>query len=65
MDDQDTIEYLKVVKDSKELNTDLLEELTDEQRKGIERGLQDIDAGRLTSHEDIKFNSRQEPRKIQ
>lgn len=54
LEDQDTIEYLKVVKDSKDVKTDWWDDLTEEQRKGIERGLQDIDAGRVTSHEDIR-----------
>lgn len=53
LDDEDTIEYLKVVKDSK-TEGDWWEDLTPEQRAGIERGLKDIDEGRVTSHEEIK-----------
>jgi len=53
LEDADTIEYLKVVKDSKSEN-DWWEDLTLEQKTGIERGLKDIDEGRVTSHEEVK-----------
>ncbi|WP_114782756.1 hypothetical protein [Botryobacter ruber] len=53
LDDEDTIEYLKVVKDSK-TEGDWWEDLTPEQRTGIGRGLKDIDEGRVTPHEEIK-----------
>ncbi|PIQ22407.1 MAG: hypothetical protein COW65_03340 [Cytophagales bacterium CG18_big_fil_WC_8_21_14_2_50_42_9] len=53
LEDEDTIEYLKVVKDSKSEN-DWWEDLTPEQKIGIETGLKDIDAGRVTSHEEVK-----------
>ena len=53
LDDQETIEYLKIVKDSRSTNLDWWNELTDEQQKGIERGLKDIEEGKITSHEDI------------
>jgi predicted transcriptional regulator len=35
-------------------NKDLWPNLTPEQQAGIERGLQDIDQGKVTSHEDVK-----------
>lgn len=53
MEDEATIEYLKAVKDAK-TEKDWWEELTPEQKSGIERGLKDIDEGRVTSHEEIK-----------
>jgi len=53
LEDEDTIEYLKVVKDSKSEN-DWWKDLTLEQKSGIERGLKDIDEGRVTSHEEVK-----------
>jgi len=53
LDDEDTIEYLKVVKDSK-TEGDWWEDLTPGQRAGIERGLKDIDEGRVTPHEEVK-----------
>ena len=53
LEDEDTIEYLKVVKDSKS-ERDWWQDLTSEQKNGIERGLKDIDEGRVTSHEDVK-----------
>ncbi len=53
LEDEDTIEYLKVVKDSKTEN-DWWEDLTPEQQSGLERGLKDIDAGRVTAHEEVK-----------
>lgn len=53
LEDEDTIEYLRVVKDSKS-EKDWAENLTPEQKAGIERGLKAIDEGRVTSHEDVK-----------
>jgi len=35
--------------------TNWWQDLTVEQKSGIERGLKDIDAGRVTPHEDIKL----------
>lgn len=52
--DNETIEYLKVVKDSKSENHDWWNDLTDEQIQGIQRGLKDIDEGRIVSHNDVK-----------
>jgi hypothetical protein len=54
LDDDDTITYLKIVKDSSETGSDWWQDLTDEQKAGIERGLQDIDAGRVTPHDQVK-----------
>ena len=54
LNDDETIEYLKVVKDSKSKENDWWDDLTAEQKKGIERGLRDIDQGRITPHEEVK-----------
>ncbi len=54
LDDNETIEYLKAIKDSKSKNHDWWYDLTDNQKKGIERGLRDIDEGRVTSHQEVK-----------
>ena len=54
LDDDDTIIYLKIVKDSSETGSDWWQDLTNEQKAGIERGLEDIDAGRVTPHDQVK-----------
>jgi hypothetical protein len=54
LDDDDTISYLKIVKDSSETGSDWWQELSEEQKGGIERGLHDIDAGRVTPHDQVK-----------
>jgi hypothetical protein len=54
LDDDDTISYLKIVKDSSESGSDWWQDLSDEQKLGIERGLRDIDAGRVTPHDQVK-----------
>lgn len=54
LEDQDTIEYLKVVKDAKLGETDWGHELTAEQTQALARGLKDIDQGRVTAHEEVK-----------
>lgn len=54
LEDNETIEYLKIVKDSKTTNNDWWNDLTETQKSGIERGLSDIKEGRTRSHEDVK-----------
>ena len=54
LDDDDTITYLKIVKDSSETGSDWWQDLTNEQKAGIESGLKDIDAGRVTPHDQVK-----------
>ena len=54
LEDEDTISYLKIVKNSSDKNTDWWDDLTAEQKQSIERGLRDIDAGRVTPHDDVK-----------
>ncbi len=54
LDDEETIQYLKIVKDSQTKNQDWWNDLTDNQKKHIEKGLKDIDEGRVRSHEYVK-----------
>ena len=54
LEDDETIDYLKIVKASNVSHVDWWHELTVEQKTGIERGLQDVDAGRVTPHEKVK-----------
>jgi predicted transcriptional regulator len=54
LDDDETIEYLKVVKESRSSNKDWWNELTDKQKQGIDRGLKDIEHGRTVPHEEVK-----------
>jgi hypothetical protein len=54
LDDDATIKYLKVVKDSRIKKSDWWDDLTEEQILGIQRGLRDIDEGRVTPHDQVK-----------
>jgi len=54
LDNESTIQYLKVIKDSSDSDHDWWTDLTDEQKRSIERGLQDVDKGNVTSHEEVK-----------
>ena len=54
LQDSETIEYLKFVKDSDSKENDWWHDLSDEVKAGIERGLADVDAGRVVSHEEVK-----------
>ena len=54
LEDDETIQYLKIVKDSKSSGRDWWNDLTEVQNQGIERGLKDIDSGRIVPHLDIK-----------
>jgi hypothetical protein len=55
LEDIETLDYLKLVKDSNTSQRDWWNDLTDEQKAGIERGLRDIDAGKIHSHKDVKL----------
>jgi len=52
--DLETLNYLKVIKESASLKNDWWNDLTEEQIQGIQRGLQDIDEGRVVSHNIVK-----------
>jgi hypothetical protein len=54
LDNKETIEYLKIVKDSQSVNNDWWDDLSDAQKQGIERGLDDIENGRTISHDAVK-----------
>ena len=54
LDDEDTINYLKVIKDSNSQQNDWWSDLTEEQIQGIERGLKDIDKGRVIPHYQVQ-----------
>jgi len=55
LEDDETLDYLKVVKDSKISHADWWYDLTDEQMAGVERGLKDIDSGRVIAHDHVKL----------
>lgn len=55
LEDVETIDYLKIVKDSNGSNEDWWHDLSYEVQAGIERGLKDIDAGRVTPHDKVKL----------
>jgi hypothetical protein len=54
LEDEETIQYLKIVKDSKSTEHDWWEDLSENEKNGIERGLKDIEAGRVFSHDEVK-----------
>ena len=55
LEDDETINYLKLIKDAKVSHCDWRYDLNEEQKDGIERGLRDIDEGRITPHDDVKL----------
>ena len=50
LNDIETLNYLKVVKDSRSEDQDWWSDITEQQRDGIQRGLKDIDEGKVVSH---------------
>ncbi|MBE0637809.1 MAG: hypothetical protein IH598_04760 [Bacteroidales bacterium] len=52
--DLETINYLKIIKDESSKGEDWWDDLTNEQKAGIERGLKDLDDGRIIPHETVK-----------
>ncbi len=55
LDDDDTIQYLKIVKDSKLNDNDWWDDLSVNEKNAIERGLSDIKAGRVLSHDEVRL----------
>ncbi len=55
LNDDETIAYLKLLKDANVSDTDWWYDLTSDQRAGIERGLNDINTGRVTFHDEVKM----------
>ena len=53
LNDDDTLDFLKIVKESQKENQDWWLDLTTEQKKGIDRGLRDISQGKVTPHSEI------------
>lgn len=54
LNDSDTIQYLKQFKDARTKHKDWWNDLTDQQKNGIKRGLADIDKGKTIPHEEVK-----------
>ena len=54
LNDIDTLKYLKIIKEARTGRKDWWDDLTEKQRLGIQRGLKDIDEGRMVSHSDVK-----------
>jgi hypothetical protein len=54
LEDDETIQYLKVVKDSKPDDHDWWDDLDASHKKGIEKGLKDIDKGRVFPHDEVR-----------
>ena len=54
LNDLETLNYLKIVKDSSTGNQEWWNDLSEQQRLGIQRGLKDIDEGRVVAHEEVK-----------
>lgn len=54
LEDAETIQYLKVLKDSNPMDHSWWENLPDYQKLAIEKGLKDIDEGRTSPHEEVK-----------
>ena len=54
LEDEDTIQYLKIMKDT-ESNNDWWNELAEEHQNGIKRGLKDIEEDRVIPHEEVRI----------
>jgi hypothetical protein len=51
--DADTIEYLKIVKDSLTSDHDWWDDLTKEQKSALKRGIQEIEKGKIIALSDL------------
>lgn len=54
LEDEETIEYLKIVKESKTSDKDWWEEIPEHVKKGINQSIEDKKQNRLTSHAEIE-----------
>ena len=54
LEDSETLNYLKIVKDSNDSKQDWWHELPESVKNGIQRGLNNIAEGKVVSHEDVK-----------
>lgn len=54
LEDSATIEYLKIVKDAQASESDWWDHISDDQKAGIERGLEDIKKERTIAGEDVR-----------
>lgn len=54
VENNDMLHYLKVIKDQTNPQSDWWDELTLDQKAGIERGIKDIDSGRIVSDDEVK-----------
>jgi len=55
LNDNETIQYLKKIKDARAKHQDWWNDLPEQDKKGIMRGLADIDDGRTIPHEEVKI----------
>jgi hypothetical protein len=55
LEDSETLNYLKIVKDANASNQDWWNELPESVKNGIKRGLNDVDEARIISHNDVKL----------
>lgn len=54
LEDDNTIQFLKIIKDTGSKD-DWWYELSDEQRTGIQRGLKDVEDGRVIPHDEVRL----------
>lgn len=54
LEDKETMEYLKIVKDAKSEKNDWQDDLSASEKSCVERGLSDIQNGRTISHDEVK-----------
>ena len=54
IENSDTLEYLKIIKEQEVSKSDWWDDLSVEQKAGIERGLKDVDEGRVIAHDIMK-----------
>lgn len=53
IENSDTLQYLKIIKEQEVSQSDWWDDLSIEQKSGIERGLKDVDEGRVIAHEEV------------
>ena len=54
LNDIDVLKYLKIIKEARTKKNDWWNNLTEQQKTGIRKGLKDVDEGKIVSHHMVK-----------
>ena len=54
LEDKEVLHYIKILKESIEGKEDWWNEISETEKAGVKRGLEDVKAGRVTDHKEVR-----------